>query len=369
MTKMFAVILALALGAAVANFAQAQDGSCSSSKPCPPGYCCSKWNYCGQGSEYCGNTPPAPPYGGTPPHHPSPSHPSPPHHPSPPSPPSPSHPGGKGKIAAYWGQNGNEGPLDKVCASDSYEIILLSFLNEFGNFQRPMLNLAGHCDPYSHGCTVLSGQIKSCQSSGVKVLLSLGGGDSPGRLVSDADAADLAKRLWASFLGGDSSDRPLGDAVLDGIDLDVESGATPELYAGLVRHLRSIAGSSKVLVSAAPQCPFPDANLGSAVQTPGLFDFIFVQFYNNPPCAYVDGDDGKLLDSWKQWTSSIPSAKIYLGLPASPSAAGSGFLPAHVATSSVLPEIKSSHNYGGVMLWSVFYDQQESYSESIQSSV
>lgn len=29
------------------------DGSCSATKPCPSGLCCSKWGWCGTGQAYC----------------------------------------------------------------------------------------------------------------------------------------------------------------------------------------------------------------------------------------------------------------------------------------------------------------------------
>ncbi|KAL6291600.1 hypothetical protein ACE6H2_009110 [Prunus campanulata] len=60
---------------------------------------------------------------------------------------------------------------------------------------------------------------------------------------------------------------------------------------------------------------------------------------------------------------------IFLGLPASPDAAGSGFIPATVLNSEVLPVIKKSRKYGGVMLWSKFYDDQSGYSSSIIENV
>ena len=81
------------------------------------------------------------------------------------------------------------------------------------------------------------------------------------------------------------------------------------------------------------------------------------QFYNNPPCdQYTSGNVANLESAWKQWTSAIPAHKIFLGLPAAPQAAGSGFIPASDLNSQVLPHIKNSAKYGGVMLWSKYYD-------------
>jgi len=34
----------------------------------------------------------------------------------------------------------------------------------------------------------------------------------------------VAAYLWNNYLGGTSPSRPLGDAVLDGVDFDIEQG-------------------------------------------------------------------------------------------------------------------------------------------------
>ncbi|TYH74643.1 hypothetical protein ES332_D05G414900v1 [Gossypium tomentosum] len=232
-----------------------------------------------------------------------------------------------GDIAIYWGQNSDEGTLAETCATRNYDFVNLAFLPTFGNGQTPMINLAGHCDPYSNGCTNLSSDIKSCQAEGIKVILSLGGGAGSYYLASSDDARHVATYLWNNFLGGQSASRPF-----------------------------------------APQCPFPDAWVGGSLKT-GLFDYVWVQFYNNPQCQYTDGDITNLEQAWKQWTTDVPATKIFLGLPASPEAAGSGFIPISDLTSQVLPAIKGSVMYGGVMLWSKYYDDQTGYSSAIKNDV
>ncbi|KAF8412174.1 hypothetical protein HHK36_000133 [Tetracentron sinense] len=273
-----------------------------------------------------------------------------------------------GGIAIYWGQNGNEGTLAETCATGNYAFVNIAFLPTFGNGQTPMINLAGHCDPYSNGCTGLSSDIKACQKKGIKVMLSIGGGAGSYYLTSVADARQVATYLWNNFLGGQSSSRPFGAAVLDGIDFDIEGG-TNQHWDDLARYLSGYSKrGKKVYLTAAPQCPFPDAWVGGALKT-GLFDYVWVQFYNNPPCQFTAGNVGNLEDSWKQWISAIPATKIFLGLPAAPQAAGSGFIPAGDLTSKVLPVIKGSSKYGGVMLWSKYYDDLSGYSSSIKSHV
>ncbi|XP_018859520.1 hevamine-A-like [Juglans regia] len=276
-----------------------------------------------------------------------------------------SHAGG---IAIYWGQNGNEGTLTQTCATGRYKYVNIAFLTVFGNGRKPVINLAGHCNPASNGCKIVSNGIRNCQKRGVKVMLSLGGGVGSYSLASVADARNVARYLWNNFLGGKSSSRPLGDAILDGIDFDIELGST-KYWNDLARYLKSYSRPRrKVYLSAAPQCPFPDRFLGKALNT-GLFDYVWVQFYNNPQCQYSSGNINKLVNSWKQWTRSIKAGKIFLGLPAAPSAAGSGYVPPNVLISRILPVIKKSPKYGGVMLWSKYFDDRTGYSSKIVKKV
>ncbi|XP_057732218.1 hevamine-A [Arachis stenosperma] len=274
-----------------------------------------------------------------------------------------------GGIAIYWGQNGNEGTLSQACATAKYSHVNIAFLNNFGNGQTPQMNLAGHCNPsILNSCTKFSAEIKDCQSKGIKVLLSIGGGIGNYSLSSIQDARNVSKFLWNTFLGGKSPSRPLGDAVLDGIDFDIELGSTAN-WEHLARFLKAYSRRGReVYLAAAPQCPIPDRFLGTALNT-GLFDFVWVQFYTNPPCSYANGNITNLLNSWSRWTNTVPATNIFLGLPAAPAAAGSGYIPPDVLTNQILPEIKKSPKYGGVMLWSRFYDVKNGYSDSIVSSV
>ncbi|KAL5540868.1 hypothetical protein UlMin_043260 [Ulmus minor] len=252
-------------------------------------------------------------------------------------------------IAIYWGQNSNEGTLAETCNTDNYQFVNIAFLITFGNGQTPALNLAGHCDPAANTCQGLSSDIKACQGKGIKVLLSIGGATGSYSLSSTQDA-------------NQSNSRPFGDAVLDGVDFDIEAGSG-QFWDDLARSLSGHSQERKVYLAAAPQCPFPDAHLDGAIQT-GLFDYVWVQFYNNPSCHYA-GNPNNLFNSWNQWTST-QAKQVFLGLPAA-EAAAPGFIPADVLISQVLPTIKSSPKYGGVMLWSKQYDN--GYSSAIKGSV
>ncbi|KAF6161606.1 hypothetical protein GIB67_009485 [Kingdonia uniflora] len=194
------------------------------------------------------------------------------------------------------------------------------------------------------------------------------GGAGSYSLTSSEDARQVTIYLWNNLLSGHSSNRLLGNAVLDGVDFYIE-GVSNLHWDDLARYLKGYSKrGKKVYLTAAPQCPFPNAWIGDALKT-GFFDYVWVQFYNNPPCQYTQGALSNLEDAWKQWTLSIPATKIFLGLPAALQVAGSGFILAIDLSSSVLPAIKGSNRYGGVMLWSKYYDNLDRYNSSIKSHV
>lgn len=186
--------------------------------------------------------------------------------------------------------------------------------------------------------------------------------------MSQSQAISVANYLQDNYLGGNSQSRPLGDAVLDGIDFDIEQGES--FYEDLARKLTELGQNAgkKPLLTAAPQCPFPDQHLKGALGT-GLFDYIWIQFYNNN-FQYTPSDPSQFKKAWTDWTTQIKATKFYVGLPAAGAAASSGYVPANVLISEVLPFVKQSGDkYGGIMLWNKYYDSQNQYSSQVRGSV
>ncbi|THH31700.1 hypothetical protein EUX98_g2472 [Antrodiella citrinella] len=278
-------------------------------------------------------------------------------------------------LAVYWGQDSygathndpanNQMTLSAYCQDDSIDAFPIAFLNVFfGAGGLPSIDLANTCssssDPVFDGtqlanCQFLATDIQTCQSKGKIVTLSLGGATGAAGFTSDSQAQSFADTLWNLFLGGSSSTRPFGNAVLDGIDLDIEGGST-DYFPAFVTQLRShMNGASKqYYITAAPQCPFPDAELGSVINAVG-FDAIYVQFYNNF-CglqAFSNPNDWNFgtWDNWAKTTSPNPNVKIYIGAPASSTAAGSGYVPISTLTTVIQQTRAQFSSFGGVMLW------------------
>ena len=197
-----------------------------------------------------------------------------------PSPSPPSSGSDSPKLAAWWGQTSAASTygLQSICSDDSYDIVMLSFLNNFFSAGgMPTLNLgpatgdpsaaqtaAGATDLFNGADLVAA--INTCQSSGKKVMLTLGGaaGYSQSQFSSDDQATAFAGTIWDLFLGGESALRPFGaDVKLDGIDVDNENKDQTG-YTAFVSALRSKFGedSSKgYYISGAPQCPQPDESI------------------------------------------------------------------------------------------------------------
>jgi chitinase len=65
-------------------------------------------------------------------------------------------------------------------------------------------------------CSFLASDIQKCQAKGKMVTLSIGGSYGVVGFVSKSQAKEFANAIWNLFLGGSSSTRPFGSAILDG---------------------------------------------------------------------------------------------------------------------------------------------------------
>lgn len=187
------------------------------------------------------------------------------------------------------------------------------------------------------------------------MLVSLGGYIANVTISSDHEAADIAQTLWDTFGAGNSSDvfRPFGpDIVVDGFDLDNES-KDPTSYVAFAGALRSefLTDTSKqYYLSAAPQCPRPDASI--PVEAMALADFVFVQYYNNPSC---DLDSDGFQNSFAAWSNDLAAVsnftKLYIGV-GSLAGAGRGYvISSGLETRVSLAREMGVANLGGIMLW------------------
>ncbi|KAL1870817.1 hypothetical protein VTK73DRAFT_2409 [Phialemonium thermophilum] len=267
-----------------------------------------------------------------------------------------------GKLVVYWGAEDDSTTLDDVCSDPSYDIVNLAFLDTFfaaGGY--PQMSISGLWSSTqaqkNAGATGLKDgssivpAIQKCQAAGKPVLLSLGGYNADVTLANDDQGRQIANTLWNLFLGGtqNRSLRPFGDLKLDGFDLDNESH-NPTGYLVMVQQMRANFQndtSKRYLLTAAPQCPYPDASMPLNVCRE--MDYVWVQFYNNGNCNVAQPG---FLNAVRKWSSGIGNAKLFIGALASGADGDQGYVDANTLENS-LRSVQSLNlpNYGGAMLW------------------
>lgn len=147
-------------------------------------------------------------------------------------------------VAVYYGQTDQTSriPLSSVCDHPDVDIIILAFVDKLSTdpASYPTLNMGPRCWAASsaqvnEGATGLidcvsdgfARQVKTCQESGKKVLLSIGGAVdySETTIASEEDAVRIADNIWNLFGAGGLDNetimaiRPFGDVVVDGFDI------------------------------------------------------------------------------------------------------------------------------------------------------
>ncbi|KAI9810240.1 MAG: hypothetical protein M1827_006374 [Pycnora praestabilis] len=270
-------------------------------------------------------------------------------------------------IAVYFGQTPDTSKTSLLaqCQDPNVNIAILAFLVEYADSNGyPTVNFGAACGgqtpemmakaPGLLYCTDLATQINQCQALGKKVLLSLGGSTSTSGFATPQAATDFATKLWNLFGAGTGEDaalRVFPNATIDGFDIDTED-RMPTNYGTFTTALRTLYAtdpSKSYYISAAPQCPYPDASI--PLDALRATDFVWVQFYNNPPCNI--GSSG-FLDSFATWSNALEGsgAKLYIGAPGCANCAGSGYLDeADFDTAIAGVKGLGKDNFGGVMLW------------------
>lgn len=195
----------------------------------------------------------------------------------------------------YWGQNGGgtieNNDLSAYCTDEAgIDILVLSFLYQWGNGNTtPSGTIGQSCFITSAGqgqnCDALSSAIKTCQSKGVKIILSLGGAAGQYSLSSSDEAKKIGTNLWKMYGNSGATDvqRPFGDSFVNGFDFDLELNNGNQYYPDMISTLRdSFKSDSKnqYYITGAPQCPIPEPNMGVLIDN-AQFDYIWPQFYNN----------------------------------------------------------------------------------------
>jgi chitinase len=283
--------------------------------------------------------------------------------------PNPAAPLPKHQLTGYW-QNfvNNAEPLKVSGISDNYDLIALAFANAdpakpgavtFGVDPELSTALGGYNDEN------LKADIAARKAQGKSFVLAVGGEKGNVDLGSEANVTNFV----------DSMSKILTDYGIDGLDIDLEHGLNVPNTANAIHQLRQRLGDGFKLTMA-PQTI--DIQPGGAYlqlidSVKDVLTVVHPQYYNS---GSMNGCDGKVYSQGSvdfitaqacTLLDKLRPDQVSLGVPAAPSAAGSGYVEPSVVTNAV-DCLASATNCGqykpaqgrpeisGVMTWSINWD-------------
>ena len=115
----------------------------------------------------------------------------------------------------------------------------------------------------------------------------------------------------------------------------------------------------KWYLTAAPQCVYPDRNIGAVLNNTFL-DFVSVKFYDNPTSCGLNTFDPAATtqtrfnfatwDNWAKTVSKNKDVKVMMGIPGGPTAANNGYVTIQEIT-PIIQYVKTFSTFAGVTVW------------------
>ncbi|MFE2089548.1 chitinase [Streptomyces sp. NPDC059460] len=273
----------------------------------------------------------------------------------------------KHAVTGYWQNFNNGATVQKLSdVPANYDIIAVSFADATTTPGAVTFNLdtAG-----LNGYTVdqFKADIKAKQAAGKNVIISVGGEKGSVSVNSDASATNFADSVYAL----------IQEYGFNGVDIDLENGLNSTYMTKALRSLSQKAGSGLV-ITMAPQTIDMQSTSGEYFKTAlGVKDILTVvnmQYYNS---GSMLGCDGKVYSQGSvdfltalaciQLEGGLDPSQVGLGVPASTSGAGSGYVSPSIVNAA-LDCLASGTNCGtfkpaktypgirGAMTWSTNWD-------------
>ncbi|MCL8011926.1 chitinase [Streptomyces sp. AS02] len=273
----------------------------------------------------------------------------------------------KHAVTGYWQNFNNGATVQKLADVQSqYDIIAVAFADATSTPGAVTFNLdsAG-----LGGYTVdqFKADIRAKQAAGKKVIVSVGGERGTVAVNDAASATNFANSVHSLM-------QTYG---FDGVDIDLENGLNATYMTQALRSLSSKAGSS-LIITMAPQTIDMQSTSNSYFQTAlnikDILTVVNMQYYNS---GSMLGCDGKVYSQGSvdfltalaciQLEGGLAPSQVGLGLPASPSGAGSGYVSPTVVNNALdclakgtnCGSFKPSRTYPdlrGAMTWSTNWD-------------
>jgi chitinase len=278
-------------------------------------------------------------------------------------------------LMGYWQDftNGAEA-LTLAAVPTSYNLVAVAFGDSDSTPGQVTFSLDSGLSSALGGYTQQQfiSDIKTLQSRGQKVILSVGGQDGTIEVDDSASAASFASSVYSI----------IQQYGFNGVDIDLENGVDPTYMASALEQLESDVGSS-LIITLAPQTvdtqSTGDDYFALALDIKSILTMMNTQYYNS---GTMNGCDGNVYaESTENFMTALActelegglsASQIGLGLPASSSAAGSGYVAPSVVNDA-LDCLAARANCGsfvpssaypgirGVMTWSINWDASNGY--------
>ncbi|MET9384910.1 glycoside hydrolase family 18 protein [Streptomyces sp. NPDC002928] len=273
----------------------------------------------------------------------------------------------KHAVTGYWQNFNNGATVQKISdVPAQYDIIAVAFADATTTPGAVTFNLdsAG-----LGGYTVdqFKADIKAKQAAGKKVIVSVGGQNGTVSVSDSTSAANFADSVYSLM-------QTYG---FDGVDIDLENGLNATYMTQALRSLSTKAGSSLV-ITMAPQTIDMQSTSNTYFQTAlnikDILTVVNMQYYNS---GSMLGCDGKVYSQGSvdfltalaciQLEGGLSPSQVGLGLPASTSGAGSGYVSPTVVNNALdclakgtgcgtFTPSKTYPDLRGAMTWSTNWD-------------
>ncbi|MFH8294828.1 chitinase [Streptomyces sp. NPDC018059] len=270
-------------------------------------------------------------------------------------------------VTGYWQNFDNGAQVQKLSAvQNEYDIIAVAFADATATPGKVTFNLdsAG-----LGGYTVeqFKADIKAKQAAGKSVIISVGGEKGAVTVNDAASAGAFADSVYAIM-------REYG---FDGVDIDLENGLNATYMTQALKSLSAKAGPGLVLTMAPQtidmQSP-SNAYFKTALAVKDILTVVNMQYYNS---GSMLGCDGKVYSQGTvdfltalacvQLENGLAPSQVGIGVPASPRAAGGGYVRPDVVNRALdclakgtgCGTFKPSRTYPairGAMTWSTNWD-------------
>jgi chitinase len=227
-------------------------------------------------------------------------------------------------VTGYWQDFCNGATVQKLTDVNSqYDIIAVAFANATTTPGAVSFALDS-CLNYSDA--QFKADIQTLHAAGKKVIISVGGQNGTISVSDSSSATNFA----------DSVHSLMQTYGFDGVDIDLENGINPTYMSQALDSLSSLAGSGLIITMAPQTIDMLNASsdyLATALKIKSILTVVNTQYYNSGSMNGCDGgvySEGSVDFITSMACTAIEAglspSQVGIGVPASPSAAGSGYV-------------------------------------------